>query len=93
MTASDLTDLDLTAARDGLVAKEFSAVELTKAYLGAIEAAKPLNAYLIATPDQALAAAAQSDTRIAQGRARPKPHRTWRGMMVCAMANAPQAAI
>jgi aspartyl-tRNA(Asn)/glutamyl-tRNA(Gln) amidotransferase subunit A len=71
MTASDLTDLDLTAARDGLVAKEFSAVELTKAYLGAIEAAKPLNAYLIATPDQALAAAAQSDARIAQGRARP----------------------
>ncbi len=68
---TDLTDLDLTAARDGLVAKKFSAVELTSAYLGAIDAAKGLNAYLVTTPEQALAMAAKSDERIANGRARP----------------------
>ena len=35
---TDLTKLTLAAARQGLAAKDFSAIELTDAYLGAIEA-------------------------------------------------------
>jgi len=69
---TDLTKLTLAEARDGLLAKRFSAVELTQAFLGAIEAANPhLNAYVLVTPERALAQAHASDGRIATGTARP----------------------
>ncbi|PWR19441.1 Asp-tRNA(Asn)/Glu-tRNA(Gln) amidotransferase subunit GatA [Zavarzinia aquatilis] len=67
--ASDLTRLSLAEAREGLRARKFSAVELTRAYLGAMEAARGLNAYITETPDLALEQAAASDARLAAGTA------------------------
>jgi len=64
-------ELDLAQARDGLKRRDFSAVELTKAYLSAIEAARELNAFVLETPEKALAMATKSDERIAAGDARP----------------------
>ena len=66
-----LTELGLAEARDGLRAKKFSAAELTEAHIKAVEAVRPLNAYLCETPDKALAMAAESDARLARGDARP----------------------
>ena len=68
---TDLTRLSLAGARDGLRAKQFTATELTKAHIDAIEKARALNAYLVETPDLALTAAADSDARLAKGEARP----------------------
>jgi aspartyl-tRNA(Asn)/glutamyl-tRNA(Gln) amidotransferase subunit A len=66
---SDLTALTIAQIRDGLRAKQFSAVELTRAYLAAMEKARGLNAYIVETPEKALAMAAESDKRIAAGKA------------------------
>jgi aspartyl-tRNA(Asn)/glutamyl-tRNA(Gln) amidotransferase subunit A len=70
---TDLTKLTLAAARDGLAAGEFSAIELTEAYLAAIEQANPaLNAYIAVTAHQAREMANASDERRARGEA-PRP--------------------
>ena len=66
---TDLTQLTLTEAREGLAAKRFSAVDLTEAHLKAIEAARALNAYVLETPEQALAMARAADARLARGEA------------------------
>jgi len=66
-----LTDLTLAEARAGLWAKQFSAGELARAYIAAMEAARPLNAFITETPERALAMAALSDERLAKGEARP----------------------
>ena len=69
---TDLTKLTLAEARDGLKAKTFSATELTKAHIDAIEKANPaLNAYVLVTPEHALAQAKESDARLKKGDARP----------------------
>ena len=68
---SDLTALTIAEIRDGLSARQFSAVELTQAYLAAMAKARALNAYIVETPEKALAMAAESDLRIARGDARP----------------------
>ncbi len=69
---TDLTKLTLAEARDGLKAKSFSATELTTAFLQSIEASNAaLNAYVLPTPEHALAQAKASDERIAKGEARP----------------------
>ena len=68
---TNLTDLTLAEARDGLKAKRFSAVELAQAHQQAMGGAKSLNAYVRETPDQALAMAVAADERIARGEARP----------------------
>ena len=70
-TADDLTSLSIAAIRDGLADKAFTAVELTGAYLEAMAAARALNAYIVETPEKALAMAAASDARIAAGTHRP----------------------
>ena len=68
---SDLTKLTLAQARDALAAKTVSSVELTQAFLDAIaKSNSTLNAYVLPTPDIALARARDSDTRIAKGEAR-----------------------
>ncbi|MCX5479789.1 Asp-tRNA(Asn)/Glu-tRNA(Gln) amidotransferase subunit GatA [Kaistia geumhonensis] len=69
--ADDLTALSIAEIRDGLAARSFSAVELTKAYIAAIEAARSLNAYIVETPEKALAMAEASDARLAAGEQRP----------------------
>ncbi len=68
---TDLTALTIAEARDGLDRKAFSAVELTDAYLSAMEAGRKLNAYIAETPDKAREMAARSDDRIASGEAGP----------------------
>jgi aspartyl-tRNA(Asn)/glutamyl-tRNA(Gln) amidotransferase subunit A len=68
---TDLTDLSLAEARSGLASKKFSAVELARAHVEAVEKARPLNAFIVETPEQALAMAAESDARLARGEARP----------------------
>jgi len=68
---SDLTRLTLKAAIAGLKEKRFSSAEITQAHLAAIEGARALNAYVLETPEKALAMAAQSDARIAAGEGGP----------------------
>lgn len=64
-----LTDLTIAEARDGLAAKEFTATELTDAYIAAVEAARPLNCFITETPEKAREMAKASDQRIANGEA------------------------
>jgi aspartyl-tRNA(Asn)/glutamyl-tRNA(Gln) amidotransferase subunit A len=68
---SALTDLTLAEARAGLAVRQFSARELTEAYIAAMEAARPLNAFITETPERALEMAAASDERLARGEAGP----------------------
>ncbi|MGA2088029.1 MAG: Asp-tRNA(Asn)/Glu-tRNA(Gln) amidotransferase subunit GatA [Stellaceae bacterium] len=68
---SALTALSLAQARDGLKRKDFTARELSLAYIKAVEDARPLNAFLKETPERALAMAKESDARIEKGRALP----------------------
>jgi aspartyl-tRNA(Asn)/glutamyl-tRNA(Gln) amidotransferase subunit A len=71
MTAAALTRLSLAEARDALAAGEVSAVDLAEAHIAAVEAARPLNAFITETPDRAIAMARASDERRAGGRAGP----------------------
>ncbi len=66
---SALTDLTLAEQRDGLRAKEFSAVELAEASIAAMAEARALNAMVVETPERARADAARADARIARGEA------------------------
>ena len=68
---SALTSLTLTAAVDGLKAKAFSSVELTQAHVAAVEQARALNAFVLETPDHALAMAKASDEKLARGEGGP----------------------
>jgi aspartyl-tRNA(Asn)/glutamyl-tRNA(Gln) amidotransferase subunit A len=61
----------LAAARDGLKKRDFSAVELTDAHLLAMEKARALNAYVLETPERALAMAKAADARISVGKIGP----------------------
>ncbi|MEW9835814.1 Asp-tRNA(Asn)/Glu-tRNA(Gln) amidotransferase subunit GatA [Mesorhizobium marinum] len=65
---SDLTRLTIADARAKLRSKEIRAVEITDAYVEAIERANPaLNAYVAVTPDKARDMAKASDARLAKG--------------------------
>ncbi|HEV7909737.1 MAG TPA: amidase family protein, partial [Methylocella sp.] len=66
-----LTELTLARAREGLQRKEISAVELAHAHIGAIETARALNAFIIETPEKAVAMARRADARIGKGDAGP----------------------
>ena len=67
---TDLTRLTIAEAREKLSSKEIKAVELTDAYLAAIEAANPaINAYVAVTPEKAREMAKASDARIVEGKA------------------------
>ena len=68
---TNLTDLTIAEARNGLTAKDFSASELTEAYIEAVEAARVLNAFVVETPELARDMAKASDERIASGTAGP----------------------
>ncbi|MBI0474448.1 Asp-tRNA(Asn)/Glu-tRNA(Gln) amidotransferase subunit GatA [Sphingomonas sp. MA1305] len=69
---TDLTDQGIAALRDGVRAGSFSAVEVAEAFNAKVAAAKSLNAFLVETPDHALAAARAADAARAAGEA-PKP--------------------
>ena len=64
---TDLTSLTIAAARTLLKARDISALELTDAYISAIEQARILNAYVAETPDHARAMARASDAKLAKG--------------------------
>jgi aspartyl-tRNA(Asn)/glutamyl-tRNA(Gln) amidotransferase subunit A len=72
MSKIELTRMTLAEARDGLRKKAFTSTELTQAFLDAIEDGNAaLNAYIVRTPEIALARAKDSDARLARGEARP----------------------
>jgi aspartyl-tRNA(Asn)/glutamyl-tRNA(Gln) amidotransferase subunit A len=64
-----LTDLTLTEAREALLKKKCSAVELTQAFISRMEKYRGLNAYITETPEIALNQAKESDKRIAENKA------------------------
>ena len=68
---SNSTDFTLAEARDAVAAKKISSRELTSAFVKAVEAARPLNAFVSETPQRALEMAAASDARIAKGQNGP----------------------
>jgi aspartyl-tRNA(Asn)/glutamyl-tRNA(Gln) amidotransferase subunit A len=68
MTMSNLTRLTISEARTKLRAKEIKAIELTDAYLDAIDAANgEFNAYVTVTHDKARDMAKASDEKLANG--------------------------
>ena len=64
---TDLTDLGIRDIRDGVRAGTFSARDVATAFNDAVSRAKPLNAFLVETPDHALAAADAADAARAAG--------------------------
>ena len=68
---ASLTDLTLAEAAEALAARKISATELARAHLEAIERLASLNAFILTTPERALADARRSDERLARGEARP----------------------
>ena len=68
---SELTSLTLKDAVEGLKSGRFSSEEITRAHIAAVEAARGLNAYVLETPDKAIAMARAADARIASGDAGP----------------------
>jgi aspartyl-tRNA(Asn)/glutamyl-tRNA(Gln) amidotransferase subunit A len=62
---TDLTNLTVSQALKGLKNKEFTAVELTTAYVANMEKERAYNAYVTETPEQALATAEEADRRYA----------------------------
>ncbi len=69
---TDLNKLTIAQAREGLRKRDFSATELTQAFLKAIESGNAaLNAYALVTPELALARAKESEKRLKSGDARP----------------------
>ena len=68
---SDLLNLDLSGAKKALNKKEISSLELTNAYLDAIEKTSSLGAYIDLQKDYALQMAKKSDKKISQGVAGP----------------------
>jgi aspartyl-tRNA(Asn)/glutamyl-tRNA(Gln) amidotransferase subunit A len=67
----DLTSLTLKGALEGLATGAFSSEEITREHIAAVEAARPLNAFVLETPDKALKMARAADARRAKGEAGP----------------------
>ncbi len=66
---TDLTDLTVAEIRKGVGAGEFKAAEVAEAFNANVAAAQQaLNAFIVATPDKALEAAAKVDADRAAGR-------------------------
>ena len=64
---SEITDLGIAALRDGVRDGNFSAREVATAFIDKVAAAKVLNAFLVETPDHALAAADAADAARTSG--------------------------
>lgn len=67
---TDLTKLSIRQTIEGLKAKKFSSVEITKSYIKSVEQNRHLNAFITETFDLALEQAKRSDEKIASGNAR-----------------------
>lgn len=68
---TEITKLTVSETLDGLKAKKFSAVEVAKDYIKAAEDNRRLNAYVLETPEVALAQAQVADNNYAKGANRP----------------------
>jgi aspartyl-tRNA(Asn)/glutamyl-tRNA(Gln) amidotransferase subunit A len=68
---TDPTSLTLAQARDLLRQKKISAVELADAHIAAVERARPLNAFVLETPEQARVMAQRADAALAGGEGGP----------------------
>ncbi|MBL9069890.1 MAG: Asp-tRNA(Asn)/Glu-tRNA(Gln) amidotransferase subunit GatA [Sphingopyxis sp.] len=68
---TDLTNLTVAQIRDGHRAGDFSAVEVAEAFSANVAAAKALNAFIVETPEHALAAAKQADADRSAGSLKP----------------------
>jgi aspartyl-tRNA(Asn)/glutamyl-tRNA(Gln) amidotransferase subunit A len=68
---TELTNLTVAQIRDGHRAGDFSAVEVAEAFNANVAGAKALNAFIVETPDRALAAAEQADADRAAGTLKP----------------------
>ena len=64
---TDLTQFGVKAIRDGIAGGDFTAREVAEAFNAAVAEASELNAFIVATPDHALAAADAVDARRAKG--------------------------
>lgn len=69
---TSLTELGIRQIRDGVRSGAFSAREVAEAFNAAVAGARALNAFLVETPEHALAAATAADAARAAGDA-PKP--------------------
>ena len=67
--SEDLTNLGVKAIRDGVAGGDFTAREVAEAFNANVAAAEALNAFIVATPDAALAAADAVDAKRANGEA------------------------
>ncbi|QFT76992.1 Asp-tRNA(Asn)/Glu-tRNA(Gln) amidotransferase subunit GatA [Erythrobacter sp. THAF29] len=65
---TELTSLGVKAIRDGVRAGEFTAREVAESFNDAVAAAAELNAFIVTTPDHALAAADATDKARAEGK-------------------------
>jgi aspartyl-tRNA(Asn)/glutamyl-tRNA(Gln) amidotransferase subunit A len=68
---TELTDLGIAAIRDGVRDGDFSARDVAQAFIDRVAAAKPLNAFLVETPDHALKAADAADAARVSGDLKP----------------------
>ncbi len=68
---TDLTDLGVAAIRDGVRDGTFSAREVAQAFVGAVEQGRLLNAFVVETPERALAAADAADEARAKDELKP----------------------
>ena len=64
---TDVTNLGVAELRDGIRTGEFSAREVADAFIVKVSAAKALNAFIVETPEHALAAAREADAARAAG--------------------------
>ncbi|MCI4578712.1 amidase family protein, partial [Escherichia coli] len=64
---TDLTKLGVKAIRDGVAAGDFTARDVAEGFNAAVASAAELNAFIVTTPDHALAAADAIDARRAKG--------------------------
>ncbi|MGL5114618.1 MAG: Asp-tRNA(Asn)/Glu-tRNA(Gln) amidotransferase subunit GatA, partial [Beijerinckiaceae bacterium] len=69
--SAELTRLTLAEARDALRSRRITSLELTDAFLAAMEEGRRLNAYVLETPEKARAMAAASDAKLAKGEGGP----------------------
>ncbi|WP_174273779.1 Asp-tRNA(Asn)/Glu-tRNA(Gln) amidotransferase subunit GatA [Sphingomonas bacterium] len=68
---TELTDLGVAAIRDGFRAGDFTAREVAEDFVDAVAAGRALNAFIVETPEHALAAADAADQEREAGAVRP----------------------
>ncbi|VAW04035.1 Aspartyl-tRNA(Asn) amidotransferase subunit A @ Glutamyl-tRNA(Gln) amidotransferase subunit A, partial [hydrothermal vent metagenome] len=65
---TEIFELGIADIRSGLSGGDFTAKEVAETFIERVSAAKELNAFLVETPDHALAAAQAADKAIADGK-------------------------